>query len=130
MSVGRIVYSIKAEVKDLEDCLFCKIAEKKIPAEVVYEDDTVLAFHDINPVAPIHILLISKKHIASLGKIEDSDKDLLGQLLLTASKIAADLGFSEKGFRLINNCGKDSGQIIDHLHFHLIAGKNLGSQIV
>lgn len=107
------------------DCLFCKIVDKQIPSEIVYEDDKVMAFKDINPVAPVHILLIPKKHISDLTCIEAEDTELLGHLLLVAKKLAQELGIADSGFRIVNNCKADGGQVIFHLHFHLIGGRKL-----
>jgi len=117
------------EVNNLDNCLFCGIADKKVAANVVYEDELVLAFHDIHPVAPVHVLIIPKKHLSSLNEAQANDKELLGHILLTAGKLAKELKISEDGFRLINNCGKNGGQVIYHVHFHLLGGKNLGSKI-
>lgn len=112
----------------LTDCLFCRIAAKEIPADVVYEDDLVLVFKDINPVTPVHVLIIPKQHIDSLAKAEEHEKELLGHILVTAKKVAEKLGIAEDGYRLVNNCGKNGGQVIYHLHFHLLGGKNLGAK--
>ncbi|HEX3016057.1 MAG TPA: histidine triad nucleotide-binding protein [Desulfobacteria bacterium] len=114
----------------MDNCLFCSIVARNIPAKIVYEDERVLAFQDINPVAPVHVLIIPKIHRDSLVDASEGDKELLGHILLTANKIAAQLGIAEKGFRLINNCGEEGGQVIKHLHFHLIGGKKLGAKIV
>lgn len=109
------------------DCIFCQIVEKKIPAEIVYEDEEILAFRDINPVAPVHILLIPKKHIADISEINADDVDLIGRLHLVAGQIAQDLGIMEDGFRLVTNCKEHGGQVVYHLHFHLIGGRKLGA---
>jgi len=92
---------------------------------MVYEDDKVVAFKDINPIAPIHYLIIPKKHIASINQLEPEDKELMGDMLLAAQKIARKEGVAEKGYRLVFNVGKDSGQMVDHLHLHLLGGKKL-----
>ena len=92
---------------------------------MVYEDDKVVAFKDINPIAPIHYLIIPKKHIASINRLEPEDKELMGDMLLAAQKIARKEGVAEKGYRLVFNVGKDSGQMVDHLHLHLLGGKKL-----
>lgn len=102
-------------------CIFCKIAEKTLPAKAVYEDDKVLAFHDIHPKAPIHLLLIPKKHIKSLLEIEPSDAALMSHLLLTLPMLAKKQGLHE-GFRTVVYTGEKGGQEIDHLHFHLLGG--------
>jgi histidine triad (HIT) family protein len=116
-------------VKEVEDCVFCGIVNKNIPAKIVYEDEQVLAFHDLHPIAPVHVLIIPKKHIARLNEATEIDKALLGHILLTANEIASSLGIAESGFRLVNNCGQDGGQVIYHLHFHLLGGKDLGFKI-
>jgi histidine triad (HIT) family protein len=104
-----------------DDCLFCKIARGDIPSRKVYEDDDALAFHDINPVAPVHLLLIPKRHIASLADAEESDQALLGKLLLLAPKLAREQGL-ENGFRTWIHTGKGGGQVVFHLHVHVIGG--------
>ena len=109
----------------MSECIFCKIANKDIPAEIVYEDKDILAFNDIHPQAPIHILIIPKKHIPDMTKITDEDKDLIGRLHLAAVEIARSKGVDQKGFRLVNNCKEDGGQVVFHLHYHLLAGTKL-----
>jgi histidine triad (HIT) family protein len=113
------------EVGDLNDCLFCKIARKEIPADIVYEDDDVLAFRDIRPQAPVHVLVIPKRHIATLADLTQEDKDVMGHVTLVASRLARDLGVSE-GYRVVINCGKDAGQSVFHIHMHLLGGRSLG----
>lgn len=113
----------------MDDCLFCKIIKKEIPSKVVYEDDTVLAFRDINPVAPVHILVIPKKHIGSLVELTNEDEVIVGKIYTIINKIAKQEGIAEKGFRVIVNCGEDGGQEVKHLHFHLLGGKKLGTKI-
>lgn len=112
------------------DCLFCKIIKGEIPSNKVYEDDEILAFKDINPAAPIHILVIPKKHITSLAHLEKEDEAIVGRIYGVINKIAEEQGVKEKGYRVIVNCGKDGGQEVMHLHFHLLAGKQLGEKIV
>ena len=114
----------------MEDCIFCKIVEGKIPSNKVYEDEDVLAFHDINPEAPIHILVIPKKHIKSLAELKEEDKDYVWKIHEAMNKIAIEQGVMKDGFRVIVNCGKDAGQEVMHLHYHLLAGRKLGSKIV
>ena len=109
----------------MEDCIFCKLANGVIPTEFVYEDDTVAAFNDLSPVAPVHILIVPKAHIASTLEINDENSSVVGHIFSVASKIAKEKGFAENGFRLVNNCGEDGGQTVGHLHFHLLAGRNL-----
>lgn len=113
----------------MNDCLFCKIIKGEIPSNKVYEDDEILAFHDINPAAPIHILVIPKKHIDSLAKIEKEDELLIGKIYGVINKIAEEKGFKEEGYRVIVNCGKNGGQEVMHLHFHILAGEKLGPKI-
>ena len=107
------------------DCIFCKIAKKEIPAEIIYEDDVIMAFRDANPVAPVHILIIPKSHIPSINYLELKDKTLIGELILVAQKIAREQKVDKSGYRLIINMGKDAGQTVDHLHLHLIGGHRL-----
>ena len=114
----------------MDNCIFCKIIKGEIPSSKVYEDDEILAFKDLNPAAPIHILVIPKKHITSLIEIEESDERLIGKIYKTINKIAKEQEFDQKGFRVIVNCGEDGGQEVGHLHFHLLAGKKLGDKIV
>ncbi|HOJ57417.1 MAG TPA: histidine triad nucleotide-binding protein [Bacillota bacterium] len=109
----------------MNDCLFCKIARKEIPADIVYEDDDVLAFRDIRPQAPVHVLVIPKRHIATLADLTQEDKDVMGHVTLVASRLARDLGVSE-GYRVVINCGKDAGQTVFHIHMHLLGGRSLG----
>ena len=113
-----------------ENCIFCKIIKGEIPSKKVYEDEEILAFNDINPAAPIHVLVIPKKHITSLAEMEDGDEKIVGKIYKVINKIAEQLGVKEKGYRVIVNCGKDGGQEVGHLHFHLLAGKQLGEKIV
>ena len=114
----------------MEDCLFCKIVKGEIPSNKVYEDDELLAFYDINPATPIHILVIPKKHIDSLAKIEKEDEALIGKIYTVINKIAEEKGFKEDGYRVIVNCGENGGQEVMHLHFHILAGTKLGEKIV
>lgn len=114
----------------MEDCVFCKIINGEIPSEKVYEDDEILAFKDINPAAPIHVLVIPKKHIESLLKLQEEDFDLVGKIQKVINKLAKQFNIEEEGFRVIVNCGKDAGQEVMHLHYHLLAGRKLGSKIV
>jgi len=108
------------------DCLFCKIVSKEIPAEIVYEDEDMLAIKDINPAAPVHLLIIPKTHIASLNEVSNENAEILGHIQLLASSLAHASGISGQGYRLVNNCGKWGGQTIFHLHYHLLGGKQMG----
>jgi histidine triad (HIT) family protein len=105
------------------DCIFCKLAAGESPAEKVYEDDVAVAFNDLSPQAPTHILVIPRTHIDSLDKAADTDRDTLGHLLLTAAGIARDKGFAEEGYRVVINTNGDGGQTVFHLHVHLLAGR-------
>ena len=107
------------------DCIFCKIANKEIPSTLVYEDDEVVAFQDLNPEAPVHVLVVPKKHITSLNTVTLEDQQLLGHILLTISKIAEKQGIAEKGYRVVTNCGEQGGQSVPHLHFHLLGGREM-----
>lgn len=109
----------------MSDCIFCKIINKEIPGKIVYEDEEVLAFNDINPQAPVHILIIPKKHISDMTQITEQDLGVIGKIHLVAIKIADEKGLTDKGFRLINNCKEHGGQIVLHLHYHLMGGKKL-----
>ena len=113
----------------MQDCIFCKIVNKEIPSTIVYEDEDVLAFNDINPVTPVHILVIPKKHIESLAEIKEEDEVLIGKIHTNIKKIANQVGILDKGFRVIVNCGEDGGQEVKHLHFHILGGKKLGTKI-
>lgn len=108
------------------DCIFCKIIAKEIPGGIVYEDEYVTAFRDIQPVAPTHILIVPNKHIASINALTAEDADLLGKVHLAAQKIAAQEGVAESGYRLVINNGADAGQVVFHIHMHLLGGKHLG----
>ncbi len=114
----------------MQDCLFCKIIKKQIPADIVYEDEEILAFKDIQPAAPIHILVIPKKHIESINKLEKQDELLVGKIYTKIKDIAKQQGLEDTGYRVIVNCGKDAGQEVMHLHYHLLGGKKLGEKIV
>lgn len=106
--------------------LFSKIVERKIPAKIVFEDELCLAFHDINPQAPTHILLIPKKEIATMNDTTDGDQMLLGHLLLKAREIAKQEGLSDRGYRLVINTGENGGQSVYHIHLHILGGRPLG----
>jgi len=105
----------------MKNCLFCKIINKELPSDIVYEDDKIIVFKDIRPKAPIHLLILPKKHIPSVDHLEIPDRDLMGELILTAKVIAEKNNL--KGYKLMINVGRDGGQIIDHLHLHLLSGK-------
>lgn len=107
------------------NCIFCQIVNKELPAGIIYEDNKFVAFKDIKPLAPIHYLIIPKKHIISVNHLEPQDKELIGELFLVAQKIARTEGMADTGYRLVFNVGKESGQMVDHLHLHLLGGKKL-----
>jgi len=108
------------------DCLFCKILNKEIPAEIIYEDDQVIAFNDINPQAPTHALVIPRKHISTINDIADEDQALVGHMVQVAGKIAKEQGFDETGYRTVFNCNEHGGQTVYHIHLHILGGKPLG----
>ena len=114
----------------MEDCIFCKIIKGKVPSNKVYEDEYVYAFYDINPVAKIHILVIPKKHINSLAELSEEDEKYVWSIHKAINKIAKDKGFDKSGYRVIVNCGKDAGQEVMHLHYHILAGEKFGDKIV
>ena len=107
------------------DCIFCKIAAGEIPSTKVYEDDTVVAFNDLDPQAPVHVLIIPKEHIASAAEINESNSAVVAHIFEVAAKIAAEKGLKD-GFRIVNNCGDSAGQSVKHLHFHLRGGRDFG----
>lgn len=109
----------------MKDCLFCKIVNGEIPSNRVFEDEQLIVFHDISPVAPVHVLIVPKKHLGSLNDVKSEDGALIAHVFEVAAKVAAELGVSENGYRVVNNCGKDGGQTVDHLHFHLLGGRYL-----
>ncbi|WP_207062567.1 histidine triad nucleotide-binding protein [Motiliproteus sp. SC1-56] len=108
------------------DCLFCKILDKEIPADIVYEDDQVIAFRDINPQAPSHLLVIPRQHIATSNDIQDADCELVGRMHLVAAKLARQEGFADSGYRTVMNCQEAAGQTVFHIHLHVLGGKPLG----
>lgn len=107
------------------DCIFCKIAAGEIPSTKVYEDDTIVAFNDLDPQAPVHVLIIPKEHIASAAEINESNSAVVAHIFEVAAKIAAEKGLKD-GFRIVNNCGDSAGQSVKHLHFHLMGGRDFG----
>ena len=113
----------------MKECVFCKIARKEISADVVYEDENIIAFHDAHPIAPVHVLIIPKKHIESIVDIADEDALLMGKLIATAKKIAEDLKISQKGYKLLFRVGEHGGQEVGHIHLHLLGGAQLTENI-
>jgi histidine triad (HIT) family protein len=110
----------------MAETIFSKIIRKEIPAEIVYEDEHCLAFHDVSPQAPVHVLVIPKKPIESLNGLSNEDAELLGHLWLNIPRIAQELGIANSGYRVAVNCGRHAGQSVDHLHFHLLGGRPMG----
>jgi len=109
----------------MEKCIFCEIAEKRLESKVVYEDDRVVAFKDVHPQAPVHILLIPKKHIPGVTGVREEDRELIGHILMVSQQIARDFSVYQCGYRLVVNSGPDAGQAVNHLHVHLLAGRKL-----
>lgn len=110
----------------MAETIFTKIINREIPADIVYEDDHCLAFRDINPQAPVHLLIIPRKAIATLNDLTEDDRELVGHLYLTAAKLAKDMGFAEDGYRVVMNCNGDGGQTVYHIHLHLLGGRVMG----
>jgi histidine triad (HIT) family protein len=110
----------------MTDCLFCRIVQKTIPAKIVHEDDRTVAFDDINPQAPVHTLIIPKKHVSAVQDCYDQDSDLLAQLMITCAKVATQKGLAQSGYRIVTNTGRDAGQTVFHLHLHVLGGRHLG----
>lgn len=112
-----------------EGCLFCRIVAGEIPGDIVYQDKEFLAFRDINPQAPKHVIIIPKTHIASLTELTEQQQGLIGRLIILARNLAGKEGIAESGYRLAINCGPEGGQVVPHLHFHLIGGRKLSNQL-
>lgn len=110
----------------MKDCLFCKIIAGEIPSQKVYEDDLCYAFYDIAPLAPTHFLVVPKQHLASAAEVNEENAALIGHIYAVIARLAAQMGFAD-GFRVVTNCGEAAGQTVRHLHFHVLAGKTLGS---
>ena len=109
----------------MSDCLFCKIRDGDIKGDIVYQDDDVLAFNDVNPQAPVHVLIIPKKHISTVNEIEAGDEIIMGKLFSVAKLIASQRGISDDGYRLVVNCNEKAGQTVFHIHMHLLGGRNM-----
>jgi histidine triad (HIT) family protein len=107
------------------DCIFCQIVAGEIPSDIVYQDEEVIVFPDINPKAPTHLLIIPKKHIPSLANLTEAESPLIGHMVNIANRLAKEKGMAERGYRLVVNCGEEAGQIVDHLHLHLLGGRRL-----
>jgi histidine triad (HIT) family protein len=111
------------------DCIFCQIVAGRIPSQVVYQDEEVFAFHDINPQAPVHILIIPKQHISSLARLTQAESPLTGHMVAVANQLAKEEGISESGYRLSINSGREGGQLVSHLHMHLLGGRQLSGSL-
>jgi histidine triad (HIT) family protein len=107
----------------MTDCLFCKIRDGEIPADLIYENDDVLAFNDVNPQAPVHVLIIPRQHISTINDVENSDEAIMGKLFSAAKIIASEKGVSDDGYRMVVNCNEKAGQTVFHIHMHLLAGR-------
>jgi histidine triad (HIT) family protein len=113
----------------VEDCVFCKIVRGEIPCDKIYEDDQFIVFRDIHPQAPVHLLLITKRHIKSIAVMTEQDVNVVGQMVNIATRIAVAAGISSKGFRLVTNSGEEGGQVVPHLHWHILGGKQLSGEL-
>ena len=111
------------------DCIFCQIVAGKVPSEILYQDEEVIAFRDINPEAPVHLLIIPKKHIPSLIHLSEAESPLIGHMVSIANQLAKREGISESGYRLVINCGEQGGQLVPHLHLHLLGGRQLSGTL-
>ncbi|MFC1903503.1 histidine triad nucleotide-binding protein [Chloroflexota bacterium] len=111
------------------DCVFCQIVAGKLPGDILYQDEEVMAFRDIHPVAPTHVLIIPKRHIPSLAQMADEETSLIGKMTRVANQLAREEGVSENGYRLVISSGRDGGQVVPHLHMHLIGGKRLSEKM-
>ncbi len=107
------------------DCIFCAIVEGSIPGDMVYEDDDVVAFKDINPKAPVHVLIVPRRHVRSVNELTEEDAGLIGHICLVARRLAHELGVAQSGYRIVSNNGPDGGQEVDHLHVHLLGGRQM-----
>lgn len=113
----------------MDNCIFCKIVKKEIPSDILYEDDEIMAFKDVNPMTPVHVLVIPKKHIPNLLEVTKEDERVIGKIHSVINKLAIESGIDKTGFRVVTNCGEDSGQEVKHLHFHILGGRKLGSKV-
>lgn len=109
-----------------KDCIFCKIADRSVPSSIVYEDENVLAFNDLKPQAPVHVIVIPKKHIERLSELGEGDPDTAAAIVHAANRIAKDKNISDSGYRIVINCNTDAGQEVFHLHLHLLGGRKMG----
>ena len=109
----------------MEDCIFCKIIKGEIPSKKIYEDDKVLAFYDISPEAPVHFLVIPKEHISSANELTEENSEIVSHIFMTINKIVKEIGIADSGYRIVNNCGADGGQTVNHIHFHILGAREL-----
>jgi histidine triad (HIT) family protein len=109
----------------MKDCLFCKVIAREIPGQIVFEDDDLLAFRDINPQAPLHVLIVPKRHIATLNDLTPADDVLVGKVFRRAATLAAENGYADRGYRTVFNCNREAGQSVFHIHLHVLAGRSL-----
>jgi histidine triad (HIT) family protein len=109
----------------MPDCLFCKVVAHEIPAQIVFEDDELVAFRDINPQAPMHVLIVPRRHVASLNDLQPCDDPLVGSMFRRAAALAGEQGLAERGFRTVFNCNRDAGQTVFHIHLHVLGGRSL-----
>ena len=121
--------SQEEEIAEIMDCIFCQIVAGKIPSEIIYRDEEVIAFRDIHPMAPVHLIIIPKRHIPSLAHLSEAESPLIGHMVNTASQLAKGEGISESGYRLAINCGEEGGQLVPHLHLHLLGGRKLSDTL-
>ncbi len=112
----------------MDDCVFCQIVAGKIPSDTLYQDEEVIAFRDIHPVAPTHVLIIPKRHLPSLAQLTDDETPLIGQMTKIANQLAREEGIAERGYRLVISSGREGGQVVPHLHMHLLGGRRLGDR--
>jgi histidine triad (HIT) family protein len=111
------------------DCIFCQIASGKIPSDIIYQDEELIAFRDIKPQAPVHLIIIPRKHIPSIAQLSAADSELIGHMVAVANRLAKEEGVAEKGYRLAINCGEEGGQLVPHLHLHLLGGRRLSDTL-
>ena len=111
------------------DCVFCQIIEGKIPSNIMFQDNEVVVFPDINPVAPTHLLIVTKKHIPSVAHLSDNETSLVGHMVKVANQLAKEHGFADSGYRLVINCGREGGQVVPHLHMHLLGGRQMADAL-
>jgi histidine triad (HIT) family protein len=120
-----IYYRGGEAMPETKDCIFCKIITGEIPSKIVFEDELLIAIEDINPTAPVHILIIPRKHISSLNEVNNSHNEILAQIQIKAAQIAREMKIDREGYRLVNNCGEWGGQTVMHLHYHLLGGREM-----